>query len=81
MSKLEKLKSRLESGVSVTASDIKNVFGLKNPTSSIYKLRSQGLCVYTNKIENSDGTITTKYKVGKPTKKMIAILHSIGVFS
>jgi predicted transcriptional regulator len=81
MSKLDKLEQYLQSGAVVTSQDIEKVFGLKNPTSAIYTLRSRGVCVYTNKIERADGTVTTKYRVGKPTKNMIAALHAIGAFA
>lgn len=78
MSKQAKLLNYLYTGAEVTARQISGSFGLKNPHGAIHELRNQGHCIYGNKAKLSDGTETTKYRVGRPTKKMIAIANAVG---
>jgi predicted transcriptional regulator len=73
MSKQAKLLNYLTTGAEVTARQIAGSFGLKNPHDAIHQLRNQGHCIYANKATLSDGTETTKYRIGKPSKRMIAI--------
>jgi Helix-turn-helix domain len=77
MSKQAKLLSFLKSGRDVTARQISGSFGLKNPHDAIHQLRSQGHCVYSNKATLSDGTITTKYRIGQPSRRMVAIANAV----
>lgn len=77
MSKQAKLLNYLSTGASVTARQITGSFGLKNPHEAIRQLRSQGHCVYSNKGTLADGTETTKYRIGRPSKRMVAIANSV----
>lgn len=77
MSRQEKLLKHLESGAEVTAKQIKGVFGLKNPHDAIHQLRTQGVCVYGNSAKLSDGTRTTKYRIGTPSRRMVAIANAV----
>ena len=77
MSKQAKLLSYLQSGAEVTARQISGSFGLKNPHGSIHSLREQGFCIYSNKATLADGTETTKYRIGKPTRKMVAVANAV----
>lgn len=81
MSKLAKLQNYLQSGNSVTPKQITSMFGLKNPTAAVHALRTSGVCVYGNPATLYDGTITTKYRVGTPTKAMIAAAARAGAFN
>lgn len=81
MTKLERLEARLRGGSELTSKQIKSMFGLQNPTAAIHTLRSSGVCVYANKAKLSDGTLTTKYRVGNASKNMIAMLHALGAFA
>jgi hypothetical protein len=78
MSKQEKLLNYLYTGAEVTARQISGSFGLKNPHDAIYQLRNQGHCIYSNKATLSDGTETTKYRVGRPSRRMVAIANAVG---
>ena len=78
MSKQAKLLSVLYSGKEVTARQISGSFGLSNPHDAIYQLRNQGHCIYSNKAKLANGTVTTKYRIGRPTKRMIAIANHFG---
>jgi hypothetical protein len=77
MSKQAKLLNHLTSGATVTARQIAGSFGLKNPHEAIRQLRMQGHCIYGNKSKLADGTETTKYRIGKPSKTMIAIANRV----
>lgn len=81
MSKLNRLEAYLKSGNTVTPKQITAMFNLKNPTAAIHSLRSAGVCVYGNPSTLYDGTRTTKYKVGAPTKAMIRAAHQLGLFA
>ncbi len=78
MSKQAKLLTHLYRGNEVTARQIAGSFGLSNPHDAIYQLRNQGHCIYSNKAKLADGTVTTKYRVGRPTKRMVAIASAFG---
>ena len=77
MSKQAKLLNYLSTGAEVTAKQIAGSFGLKNPHDAIYQLRSQGHCVYGNKATLSDGTETTKYRIGKPNMRMVRLANAV----
>ena len=77
MSKQAKLLNYLQSGAEVTARQISGSFGLSNPHDAIYQLRNQGHCIYGNKATLSDGTETTKYRIGKPSRRMVALANRV----
>lgn len=77
MSKQAKLLNYLYTGAEVTARQISGSFGLKNPHGAIHELRNQGHCIYSNKAVLADGTETTKYRVGKPSRRMVAIANAV----
>lgn len=81
MTKLDKLEKYLASGNTATPKQIQKMFGLQNPTAAVHALRSKGVCVYGNKSTLTDGTETTKYRVGQPSRAMIAALHALGAFA
>lgn len=73
MSRQAKLLKHLVAGNSVTAKQIEGSFGLKNPHGAIYNLRNEGHCIYSNTAKLADGTETIKYRIGKPSKRMVAV--------
>lgn len=77
MSKHAKLLNHLQNGHEVTSKQITGTFGIKSAGRAIAYLREQGNCIYANKVTLSDGTEGTKYRIGKPTKSMIALAHSV----
>lgn len=81
MTKLAKLENYLNAGNEVTAKQITSMFGLQNPTAAIHALRTNGVCVYANKTTLSTGVEATKYRVGRPTRAMIAALARSGAFA
>ena len=81
MTKLDRLEKYLTAGSTATPKQIQNMFGLQNPTAAIHALRSNGVCVYANPTTLSNGTKTTKYRVGTPTRAMVSALHALGAFA
>ena len=77
MSKHSKLLSYLENGNTVTPRQIEGTFGIKSPSRAIHYLREQGNCIYANKVTLSDGSEGTKYRIGKPSKRMIAVANAV----
>jgi hypothetical protein len=77
MSKHAKLLNHLQNGHEVTAKQITGTFGIKNAGRAVHYLREQGNCVYANKVTLSDGTEGTKYRLGKPSKRMVALANQV----
>lgn len=77
MSKHAKLLNHLQNGHEVTAKQIEGTFGIKSPSRAIHYLREQGNCIYANKVTLSDGTEGTKYRIGKPSKRMVALANQV----
>jgi len=72
-SKSFKLFQALESGDRLTEAQISARFGLKNPSATISSLRiNHGVCVYANENFDTNGRRTVKYRIGKPSRKLIA---------
>lgn len=72
MSKIDKLKEALVGGEKLTAKQISARFGLKNPREAVRVLRNQGICIYANETTLSRGQRVVKYRVGSPSKAMVA---------
>jgi hypothetical protein len=77
MSKTAKLATYMQTtGASLTAKQIKSQFGLKNPHEAVRQMRQDGICVYANEATLSKGGKTIKYRVGRPTKAMVAAAYA-----
>ena len=62
----------LESGTELTAQQINTRFGVKNARALISSLRMQGYSVYCNQRTTGTGTTSSKYRLGTPTRSVIA---------
>jgi predicted transcriptional regulator len=67
-----KLITALEAGEELTAKQIASRFNIANPTAVIANLRSEGHVIYTNIRKNHRGANVSKYRIGKPTKRLVA---------
>lgn len=76
MSKQELLLTHLQKGKEFTAKQIRSSFGIAHPASAIRNLREQGYCVYAN-TATVNGSEVAKYRIGKPTRKMVAIANAV----
>ena len=62
----------LESGTELTARQINTRFGVKNARALISALRMQGYSVYCNQRTNRSGENTSKYRLGTPSRAVVA---------
>ena len=72
MTKQERLLEALKEGQKLTSKQISARFGVKNPTATVSDLRYSGFAVYANQHKDSKGRVTTKYRLGKPSRALIA---------
>jgi len=72
MTKHDKLESFLNTGAELTGKQITSMFGLQSPSRAVNYLREKGVCVYSNPRTLHDGTRTVKYRVGRPSRAIVA---------
>ena len=72
MTKQERLLEALQSGEQLTAAQIKARFGIANPTATVSDLRYSGFAVYANKHTDTKGRVSTKYRLGRPSREVVA---------
>lgn len=56
----------------LTAAKMQSVFGVKNPSATVNELRNEGNAIYLNSRINSNGEKVSFYRLGTPTKRVIA---------
>ena len=62
----------LQSGEQLTAKQIAARFGVKNPTATISDIRLSGFAVYANQHKDTKGRVSTKYRLGTPSREIVA---------
>lgn len=68
-----KLVAALENGEQLTEAQIRSRFKIANPSATVSSLRlTNGLAVYGNQVKNSEGKTVTKYRLGTPSKRVVA---------
>ena len=73
MSKTQKLIDAFFNGEQLTAKQISARFGIANPSATVSDLRMDfGLAVYANSRKNSKGQRVTRYRLGTPTRRVVA---------
>lgn len=77
MSATTSLINYLKSGKTVTAKQITARFGLANPHEAVRQLRMKGFAVYANNSTLWNGETTTRYKLGAPSRKMVAAAYAV----
>jgi LEA14-like dessication related protein len=73
MNTTNRLLAALRTGEQLTARQIASRYAVANPHDLVYKLRSQGYPIYLNECTNSKGEITQKYRLGTPSREMVAV--------
>ena len=74
-SKSARVLSALKNGTELTAKQITARYGVKNVSALISSLRMQGYAVYLNKrssVFEGDTTVYKKYRLGTPTRAVVA---------
>jgi predicted ArsR family transcriptional regulator len=72
MTKQERLLEALQNGEQLTAKQITYRFDIANPTATVSDLRFQGYAIYANKRTNNRGESFTKYRLGRPSRAVVA---------
>jgi hypothetical protein len=67
---LSALQANTDKGV--TAAQMTSRFGVANPTATVSALRQKGYAIYANSRTNKGGETRTFYRLGTPTKAVIA---------
>ena len=71
--KSQRLVEALQNGEELTAKQIKARFGIANPTATISDLRLRsGFAVYANERKDTKDRVTTKYRLGRPSRAVVA---------
>ena len=70
--KTAKVIAALEDGAELTGKHINARFGVKNARAMVSALRMQGYPVYGNQRTNGNGATSVKYRLGTPTRSVIA---------
>jgi hypothetical protein len=73
LTKQARLIQAFEQGAELTAKQITQRFGFANPTATVSDLRLRGgLAIYANKRTNKLGGTYTKYRLGTPSREVVA---------
>lgn len=72
MTKQERVLEALQRGEQLTAKQIAARFGVANPTATISDLRYSGFAIYANRNVDTKGRVTTKYRLGRPSRALVA---------
>jgi uncharacterized protein YjdB len=56
----------------LTANQMAAKFGVKNPSATVNDLRKEGHAIYLNSRINTNGEKVSFYRLGTPTKRMVA---------
>ena len=70
--KQERLLEAFRKGEEVIAAQIKARFGIANHTATVSDLRYSGFSIYANQHTDTKGRTSTKYRLGTPTRELIA---------
>lgn len=81
MTQASKVLAALETGESLTAKQIAARFKVGSPRAVISQLRANGNAIYLNTHTDTKGRVTQKYRLGTPSKAMVAAAASAGFFA
>ncbi len=56
----------------LTANKMQSLYGVANPSATINELRNEGNAIYLNSRINTSGEKVSFYRLGTPTKRMVA---------
>jgi len=72
MTKTDRVLQALMGGEELTAKQIKARFSVGNPAEVVRQLRFKGFAVYSNPKKNSKGETKNFYRLGTPSRKVVA---------
>ena len=77
MSTTERLLNAFLNGEQLTARQIASRFGSGNPHDLVHQLRAEGHAIYLNEHTNRKGEVTMKYRLGSPSRRMVAAAFAV----
>ncbi len=72
MNQKTRILSTLKAGNEYTAKQFQNYFQIASPTKVVSRLRRDGHAIYLNKHVDTKGRQTMKYRLGTPSRRMVA---------
>ena len=72
VTKQARLLEAFRNGEELTAKQIAARFGIANPTATVSDLRFAGFSVYANQHTDTKGRVSTKYRLGTPSRAVVA---------
>jgi hypothetical protein len=67
-----KLFTALHNGEKISASQAHKRFGIKNISAEVSRVRQAGFAVYANSRKARNGVQVTEYRIGTPSRKLVA---------
>jgi predicted ArsR family transcriptional regulator len=68
----DKVLAALKTGVALTAKQIEARFGVGNARSTVSALRMKGFAIYCNESVDTKGRVKSKYRLGAPSRAVVA---------
>ena len=78
VSQADRVLAAFKAGEELTAKQIRARFAAKNPYEVVRQVRHQGYAVYANERTNSKGETKTFYRLGTPSRAMVAAAYAAG---
>jgi predicted ArsR family transcriptional regulator len=72
MTKQDRVLEVLSTGQELTAKQIQARFGVGNARATVSALRMKGYPIYANEHKDTKGRVKTKYRLGSPSRAVIA---------
>ena len=76
MSAITAMFNYLSKGNSVTTKQARSMFKVENVSDLVYRMRGDGISVYTNRVTTSRGEKTFAYRLGTPSQQFLKYLDS-----
>jgi len=73
----QKLLKYLQNGRDITANQARAKFGITNVSARMSELRKAGYPIYLNEKTTSQGYTIKAYRLGTPTRRMVAIANFV----
>ena len=71
--KTHKLFTALQAGEKVSPGQAEKRFGIKNISAEASRIRASGFAVYANRRMAGNNVAVTEYRIGKPSRKIVAL--------
>ena len=70
--KQDRVLAALQSGQELTGKQIEARFGLGNARATVSALRMKGFAIYANESVDTKGRVKNKYRLGTPSRAVVA---------